>query len=92
MADIGTRLLLVERRQIKARRDALIELPELWPRQHTGQLRLTGEDDLQQLLLVGLEVGKQTDLLQHLKAQVLRLVNHQYRAAIRLMIAQQELV
>ena len=92
MADIGTRLLFVEGRQIKARGDALVELSELRARQHAGKLRLAREDDLQQLLLVSFEVGEQTDLLQHLEAQMLCLVNHQYRAAIRLMIAQQELV
>ena len=45
-----------------------------------AQLRLADEDDLQQLLGVGFEVGEQAHLLEHLGREVLRLIDHQHHA------------
>ena len=44
------------------------------------KLRLADQDDLQQLLGFGLEVGEQAHLLEHLGREVLRLVHHQHDA------------
>ena len=92
MANIGPCFRPVKRGQIKARRNALIQLPELRASQHDRQLGLSGQNNLQQLLFVGLEVGKQSNLLQHLDTEVLRLVDHQHCAPVGAMITQQKLV
>jgi hypothetical protein len=55
--DIGQRL---ERRQVAdlgAHRDALIELAQFVARQFLVQLRLAGEHDLEEFLLIAFEIG-----------------------------------
>ena len=78
VGDVLERLLRVERGQVVARRDALVELAQLVERQLLPQLRLADEHNLNQLVRVGLKVGKKPYLLQHLRIQVLRLVNDQH--------------
>ena len=51
-------------KQVVARGHALCELSELQRLQHRQQLRLTEQDHLQQLALVGLEIGEKADLLK----------------------------
>ena len=63
-----------------ARGDALRELAQVVARQHRAQFRLPQQDDLQQLLRGGLEVGEQAHLLQRIERQVLRLVDDQHHA------------
>ena len=60
--------------------DALRELAQLGAVQQFAQLRLADQDDLQQLLGLGLEIGEQPHLLEHLGREVLRLVDHQHDA------------
>jgi hypothetical protein len=55
-------------------------LAQLRSIEQTHQLRLTDEDDLQQLLLRRLQVRQQADLLEDLRAEVLRLVDDQHGA------------
>ena len=47
-------------------RSELRQLAQLVAREQLAQLRLPDEDDLQQLLRVGLEIGEQAYLLEHL--------------------------
>ncbi len=54
-----------------------------------AQLRLPDQDDLQQLLGLGLEIGEQPDLLEHLGRQVLRLIDDQHHAPTLRVRAQQ---
>ena len=81
MRHVGARLGLGERLQVVARGHTLGELAQVLAGQHLAQLGLADEDDLQELLARGLEVRQQADLLQHLAAEVLRLVDHQHGAA-----------
>ena len=60
---------------MEARDHALRQLLELGPLEHRAQLGLADEDDLQQLALVGLEVGEQAQLLEHVGREHLRLVD-----------------
>ena len=60
---------------MEARDHALRQLLEVGPLEHRAQLGLADEDDLQQLPLVGLEVGEQAQLLEHVDRQHLRLVD-----------------
>ncbi len=60
--------------------DALGELAQLAAREQLAQLRLADEDDLQELLRVGFEVGQEADLLEDLGGEVLRLIDHQHHA------------
>ena len=57
VAHVGGGLLARQRVQVIAAGDALRELAQLVARQQLAQLRLADEDDLQELLRVGLEVG-----------------------------------
>jgi hypothetical protein len=75
MTDVVLGLLGRERVQVKAGDDALGELLELGPLEHRSQLGLADQDDLQQLPLVGLEVGQEAQLLEHLRREHLRLVD-----------------
>ena len=63
---------------MEARDHALGELLELGPLEHRAQLGLADQDDLQQLALVGLEVGQQAQLLEHLGRELLRLVDDEH--------------
>ena len=67
--------------QVKAGNHALRQLLQRRARHHRAQLWLANQDDLQQLALVGLQVGEQAQLLQHIGLQVLRLVNDEHRVA-----------
>jgi len=64
---------------VVAGRDALGELAELAPVEDLAQLRLTDEDDLQELLLGGLEVGEESHLLQDRRGEILGLVDEEHR-------------
>jgi hypothetical protein len=79
MSHIGRDLRLAQGSQVIARNDALCHLPQFGTGQHVRQFRLTQQDDLQQLALVGFEIGEQAHLLQNLRREVLRLVDDQYR-------------
>ncbi len=78
MADVLSHFAAIERAQVKAQADALHQL--LQPRRldRFAQLRLAAQDDAQHLFLVRLDAGHQADLLQHLVAEILRLVDDQH--------------
>ena len=80
MAHVGGGLVAGQRIEVIAAGDALRELAQLGAVQQLAQLRLADEDDLQQLLRFGLEIGEQAHLLEHLGREVLRLVHHQHDA------------
>ena len=79
MPDVGTCLIEVQRLKIVSSSNSLIKLPQLGSRQLIGQFWLTNENNLEQLLIIGFEIRQKTNLLQHIKIEVLRLVNHQDR-------------
>ena len=81
MAHVGNRVLARQRLQVEARSDALGKLAQVVASEQFAQLRLADQDDLQQLLRLGLEIGEQAHLFQHLGAEVLRLVDDQHHAA-----------
>jgi hypothetical protein len=83
VAQVGFHLVGLERLEVIAPGDALGQLPEVAAVQHLAQLGLADQDDLQQFLLGGLEVGEQPDLLQHVGPEVLRLVDDQHVAPRR---------
>ena len=76
--DVRARLLLGERPQVISRGDPLGELTQLRPGEELRQLGLADQDDLEELLPRRLEVRQQPDLLEHLGAEVLRLVDDQH--------------
>ena len=57
--------------------DPLRELAQIGPVQQFPQLRLSDQNDLQQLLGGSFQVGQEADLLQHLDREILRLI-HQH--------------
>ncbi len=78
-----------QRLQMEARNHALRQLFELGPCKHVAQLRLADQHDLQELAFMRLEVGQQAQLLQHIRGEVLRLVDDQYIAlALRVSLQQ----
>ncbi len=80
MPQVGLGLGLIQRQQVIARGDALGELAQLGLRHDAAQLRLAQQDDLQQFLGGGFQIGEQADLLQRLVGEVLRLVHDQHHA------------
>ncbi len=92
VADVALGLGRGQRAQVVARDHALRELLELGPPEQVAQLGLADQDDLQQLALVGLEVGQQAQLLQHLGRQHLRLVDDQHVVLADRVRLEQELV
>ena len=70
------------------RRDALRQLTQQGLPQQLLQLGLTDEHHLQQLGLIGFQVGQQAQLLQHLGAEMLRLIDQQQGLAPGLTIGQ----
>jgi hypothetical protein len=80
MAHVGRGLLARQRIEVVAAGDALRELPQVLARQQFAQLRLADQDDLQQLLGFGLQVGEQADVLEHLRGEVLRFIDDQHDA------------
>jgi hypothetical protein len=63
MLDVRLSVELGQRLQVISARDALGDLPHVGAVEHVAQLRLTDQDDLQELLLGGLEVRQQPHLL-----------------------------
>ena len=92
VVDVALGLHAGEGRQMVAHRDALSELPQPRVVQLLAQLRLADEDDLEQLALLGLEVGEQAHLLEQLVAQVLRLVDQEHDVVPGRRFLEQELI
>ena len=55
--------------------DSLRQLAQLGAVEQFAKLRLSDQNDLQQLLRGGFQIGQQPDLFQHFGGQVLRLVH-----------------
>ena len=71
---------LGQRVEVKAGNHALRQLLHFGAGQQRAQFGLTDQHDLQQLALAGFQVGQQAQLLQHIGAEVLRLVDDQHAA------------
>ncbi len=80
MVDVGAHFTGFQRDQVKARDDSLGKLAQFGLPELFQKLGLPKQNNLQQLRLVGLEIGEQTQLLEHLDVEVLRLVDHHHRA------------
>jgi hypothetical protein len=80
------------RLELIANRDALIQLTHFRRSEEGVQIELANEDDLQQLFLVGFEVGENTNLLEYLQRQILRFIDNQHRARAQREQAEQEIV
>lgn len=57
--------------------DSLAQLPQSIFRENSLKFRLTHQDNLEQLLLVGLEIGKQAQLFEQFECEILCFVNNQ---------------
>ena len=92
MAQVLRGFRLGERTQVVARHHALGQLLEFRTGQQRAQLGLADQHDLQQLALVGLEIGQQAQLLEHAGRKVLRLVDDQHVVLPARVRIEQELV
>src|SRR5581483_1423748 len=92
VADVILHIVARERVEFVMDENALAELTELIACQDGLELGLADEDDLQKFLLVRLEVGKQPDLLEYLKSEILRLVDDQNDVAAGIDPGKEELV
>ncbi len=81
--DISHRFLGPQGQQVVTRGDPLGELAQLRPVHEAFQLGLTEEQNLEQFVGGGFQVGQQPDLLQDLGAQVLGFVDDQHRPPSR---------
>ena len=78
---VGTGISTVYRLEVITRRHPLGQLAHMLLCQQGTQLGLPDQDDLQQFLRGGFQVGQQTDLLEYFRTQLLRLIDNQHRAA-----------
>ena len=82
MAYVGRGLFCRQWLQVVVHRNALGELHQVRALQRLTQFALADENDLQGLVLVGIDVGEHAQLFQCLGRHVLRLVNNQHGAAV----------
>ena len=75
VAHIALSFLARQGLQVISAGDSLRQLAQIGAVQQFAKFRLPDQNDLQQLLRGGLQIGQQPDLLQHLGGQVLRLVH-----------------
>ena len=66
---------------MKVGRYPLRELMQLRGKKQVPQLRLSDQDELQDLKLVGVDVGNHSQMFQRFGLEILRLVNDQDRSA-----------
>ena len=90
--DVAIGLLLVEIGERAADRHALVELRHLRRANLVEQLRLSDENDLNELFLIGLEVREHANLLEELRREVLRLVEDRDAALSERELREQELI
>ena len=88
--DVRGRLGKVQRPQLAAKRDALLQLAQRRFVQPVGQLRLPGQDHVQQLRRRRLDVAEQPDLLEQLVRDALRLVEDERAEHARRLPLEQE--
>ena len=75
--------------EVVTRSDALRQLAQVGARQLLGELRLTDQNNPQQLALVGFEVRQQTQLLEYICGEVLGFVDEQNRGTTTRVAGQQ---
>ena len=80
--DISGHFAELQRRQPMTSRYPLLHLTEFGPRQQLIQFRLPDQHDLQRLM-IGVDVGEETNLLENVGAQVLRFVEDQNRLRLQ---------
>ena len=90
--DVLDHLRLTQCRQVVAHRDALLELHEARMFELLAQLRLAEQENLDELLGLGLEIRDQAHLLQGRERQVLRLVDDEDDVLVLSEHVDQELV
>ena len=73
-------------------RDALAQLAQAMIVEAVAQFRLAKQNNLQELAVVGFEVGQQANLFEQVFGQVLRLVNDEHRVPAQLDLFQQKFV
>src|SRR5438067_3988966 len=82
MCHVRGETIRIERLQFVPDRHALVQLPQLRRSQQRLKIQLADEDDLKQLVLVGLQIRQDANLFEDRERQVLRLVDDQYGARL----------
>ncbi len=77
MAHIFAGILQIHGVEMIAHADALIELAHVAPPEQRAEFGLADENDLDELVGLGFEVGKEPDLFQHRRIEMLGLVDDQ---------------
>ena len=75
MPHIALGFLARQRFQVISAGDPLRQLAQIGAVEQFAQLRLSDQNDLQQLLRGRLQIGQQAHLLQHLDGEILRLIH-----------------
>ena len=90
--DVIHRIAQRERLQIAAQDDSLLQLPQIGRVQLAIELRLPGQDDLQQLAVAIFQVPQQADFFEHFPFEVVRFIDDQDHGASELGLLDQKLV
>ncbi len=75
VAYIALRLVARQRSQVIPAGDALGKLTQIVAIQQLTQLRLADQDDLQKLLRGSFQIGEQAHLFEHVRGEILRLID-----------------
>ena len=90
--DVLADLAVAERMKMVADGDALAQLAQAVLVESVAQFGLAHQDDLQQLALVGFEIGKEADLFEQFAREVLGLVNNKNGVLAALGLMEEEAV
>ena len=88
--NVATAVFLAQAPEMIGRRDALNELFESRLTQLLAQFRLTEQEQLEQDVVLGVDVGQQPDLFERVAVEVLRLVDDEQRLASLGVFGEQE--
>src|SRR4051812_20564844 len=92
MKNIGLGFRRVERIEMTVDADPLPELPHFRRSEHFLELRLSDKDDLEELCVLGLQVGQHPDFLKELRRKILRLVDDENREVFFTVLLDEERV
>ena len=92
MLDVLADFVAIQRTQVIADGDALAQLAQIVIVQALPQLGLAHKHDLQELAVVGLEIGQQADLFEELVGEILRFIDDEHGIAAGVCFGEEEAV
>src|SRR6476661_5261022 len=92
LGDVAVSLQECQRASFGPQSNALAKLPKLSIVHFHFQLRLTREDDLEELCICSLEVTQEPNLFEHFERQILSLIDDQDNTVSTLILLKQPMI